>query len=132
MPDQLELNLEAKLRLMTADEIYAATDPDWLRLIKEDLRIERKIAAIHARDLSIIFSQFANTPPHGGIIAIGVSDEGELDGILSQGTKQLNALERTGDIYCPDAKYEVKRVNIKNRLGQPDQLLLIRVHYHGG
>jgi ATP-dependent DNA helicase RecG len=130
MAQQFELSLETQLRLLTADEIYSMAEPEHLKLIKEDRRIERKSVGIHSRDLATWFSMWANTAPHGGIIAIGVSNDGELEGVLESSQKHLNDLERTGDVYCPDAKYEFKKINITNKNGQPDQLLIIRVHYH--
>ena len=131
MVDQLELSLEARARLLTVDEIYSLADAAWLKILKEDRRVERKSPGIHARDLAQWFSMWANTAPHGGIIAIGVSDNGEIEGILSASVKHINEIERTGDNCCPDAKYEYKRKEVINKAGQQDQILLIRVHYNG-
>ena len=132
MSEQLELGLESRMRLMTADEIYSLEDASWAGMIKEDARVERKLSAIHARELAIWFSMWANSPPHGGIIAIGVEDKNaHFEGILNQSVEHINDLERAGDVYCPDAKYETKRIKIVNSKGALDQLLLIRVHYNG-
>jgi hypothetical protein len=131
MVDQLELSLEARARLLTVDEIYSLADAAWLKILKEDRRVERKSSGIHARDLAQWFSMWANTAPHGGIVAIGVSDKGEIEGILSASVKHINEIERAGDNCCPDAKYEYKRKEVTNKDGQPDQILLIRVHYNG-
>jgi ATP-dependent DNA helicase RecG len=130
MPEQLEMSLEARCRLLTVDEIYRSEDSSWLRIIKEDSRVERKEAGIHAKALSVWFSMWANTPPHGGVIVIGISDNGDILGTLHQEVKHMNELERTGDVYCPDARCEFKKLEVLNRNGQRDQLLLIRVHYN--
>lgn len=130
MAEQLELSLEARVRLFTPDEIYALEDADLLKLIREDRRVERKIATIQAKGLAQYFSMWANTPPSGGVIAIGISNGGDLSGTLVVGVSHLNDLERAGDTCCPDARYETRRANISNSDGQPDQLLLIRVHYN--
>jgi ATP-dependent DNA helicase RecG len=118
MSYQFELELESKLRLLTADEIYTLKDPAWLKMIQEDRRVERKSVGIHARDLASWFSMWANTAPHGGLIAIGISNNGDLEGILSASPKHVNDLERTGDVYCPDARYEFKRVTVTNKDGR--------------
>jgi ATP-dependent DNA helicase RecG len=43
--------------------------------------------------------------------------------------KHLNELERAGDIHCPDARYGCKHVGIRNKEGEEDFILLIRVQY---
>lgn len=131
MPQQLQLSLEARARLLTVDEIYSLADASWLRLLKEDRRVERKSPGIHARELAQWFSMWANTAPHGGIIAVGVADNGEMTGVLSASVSHLNNLERTGDTHCPDAKYEYKRTEIRNAAGEVDQIVLFRIHYNG-
>lgn len=130
MIKQLDLFDLARARLMSVDEIYSAVDSNWLQIIQEDRRIERKPAGIHQKALGEYFSMWANTPPNGGIIAIGVEDKGELSGLSTVGTRHVNDLERTGDVCCPDARYETKRDYVTNADGRPDQILLIRVHYH--
>jgi len=130
MHEQIELSFEARSRLLTVDEIYALKDASWLKLISEDRRVERKTVGIQGRGLADWFSMWANTAPHGGIIAIGISDTGEIDGILNTSVSHINDLERTGDIFCPDSKYEFKRAPVTNEDGKPDQLILIRVHYN--
>jgi ATP-dependent DNA helicase RecG len=109
---------------------YDLADGVLLRLIDEDRRIERKPAGIHQKPLAQYFSMWANTPTDGGVIAIGVEDDGKISGITKVGVAHLNDLERAGDICCPDAKHKTKRVAVTNNKGQPDQILLIRVFYH--
>lgn len=128
--EQLELSLEAQLRLLTPDEIYTLSAPQSLDSIREDRRIERKSPGIAQKALAAYISMWANTPPAGGVIAVGVADNGAIEGILSAGVNHINDLERAGDVCCPDARYESKRVDILSNLGQPDQILLFRVPYH--
>jgi len=73
---------------------------------------------------------WANTPSSGGVIAIGVENDGKISGLSKVGIAHLNDLERAGDICCPDAKHQTKRINITNSNGAEDQILLIRVHYN--
>jgi ATP-dependent DNA helicase RecG len=128
--EQLQLTLEERVPFLTVEEIYDTPDATLLSIIKEDRRIERKPAGINSRALSQYFSMWANTAPDGGVIAVGIEDDGQISGILSVGTTHINDLERTGDTCCGDAKYKTKRVFVENAKGLPDQLLLIRVFYH--
>jgi len=79
---QHELNFEAYMprdvKLMTANEIYS--DIDILRPVdmKENPYVERKSVGIHQKDLGDYFSIFGNTPPDGGIVLIGVEDDGTV------------------------------------------------------
>ena len=69
-----------------------------------------------------------NTQPHGGLIFIGVEDKGAINGCKSLSTGSLNQLEAVRD-YCPDARYEHKKVAIRNRKDEDDFILIIRVKY---
>jgi ATP-dependent DNA helicase RecG len=132
LPPPLQLTLNySPLELATVDEIYHGIDEGMLSILKEDRRIERKPAGIHARELGEYFSMWANTSPEGGLIAIGVADGGTLAGCSSLSTEQVNELERTGDVYCPDAKYDTpKRIAIRRSSdGKPDYVICFRIYY---
>jgi ATP-dependent DNA helicase RecG len=123
---------EAKPRLdqlLTVDEIYAQASPDLFQRLKEDRRLERKPPGHHAEALSPYFSMWANTGPDGGLIVIGVENNGVITGCRSIDTKQLNRLEKAGRDYCPDARYESKRVEIEGPDGEPNFLLIFRVQF---
>jgi ATP-dependent DNA helicase RecG len=115
----------------TPDEIFAAIETDLtvIERFKEDKRVERKPARIHARDLGDYLSVYANRQPHGGIILVGITDDGDIEGCSSLGSTRLNDLERAGSIYCPDARIETRSIRAYNRTGKPDFFLAIRVHY---
>jgi ATP-dependent DNA helicase RecG len=127
--EQLELSFEAKVELWSADEIFFTDSPSVIRAVNEGRQIERKPVGMHANALGIYFSMWANTPPDGGIIAIGVSDDGTIEGVSKTSANHLNDLERTGDIYCPDARYKIRYVPCVNAKGEPDQIMLIRVFF---
>jgi ATP-dependent DNA helicase RecG len=71
---------ESLLQLLSVDEIYHKADGRMLVELKEDRRIERKPAKIHARELGEYFSMWANTAPDGGIMALGVENDGAFSG----------------------------------------------------
>jgi|SRR5271157_5462358 len=127
---QFELDFMKPEPLMTPDEIYASVNQGLLKRLEEDRRIERKPAGIHANALGDYFSLWANTAPYGGIIVLGVENDGLVSGCSHLSTSQLNELERAGHVYCPDARYDSKRLEVVNALGERDFLLIFRVYYH--
>lgn len=126
---QLRLPLDGLLHLMPVDEIYERADQQLLKKLEEDRRIERKPAGTQPRALSDYFSMWANTLPEGGLIVLGVENKGEISGCRKLSQNQLNDIERTSDVYCPDAKYRMKRLPVKHPDGSDDFLILFRVFY---
>jgi ATP-dependent DNA helicase RecG len=72
---------------------------------------------------------WANTAPDGGLIVIGMEDKGPVSGCMSIGIARLNEIERAGEVYSPDARYDSKRIAATRTDGSQDFLLLIRVYY---
>ena len=129
-PEQLNLPILRKTELIPVDTLYAEADQPLLqRLRSEDRRYERKSTLMQAQLLGDYLSIMANTAPDGGLIAIGVDDDGAFSGCVNTNPKHLNELERAGNVYCPDARYECKRVVIQNKNGRDDFVLLLRVYY---
>jgi len=130
---QLLLDFEAGSRppveLMSPQDIFANASQDLLSRLKECSVIERKAVGIHAGPLSEWVCMWANTPSQGGLIAIGIEDDGTFSGCLSAEQSHVNGLEKAGHIHCPDAKYEYKRVPIKNASGSADYVLLLFVDH---
>jgi ATP-dependent DNA helicase RecG len=126
---QLGFAFEGPLALLTVDEIYEHADQDLLERVKEDRRIERKPAGTHPKALGEYFSMWANTAPDGGIIVIGLENDGAASGCSSLSPDKLNALEQTRMIYCPDARDQSKRVSVTRDDYQEDFILIFRVFY---
>ena len=60
----------------------------------------------------------------------GVDDDGNLIGCTGTSQDQLNWHDKVGREFCPDARYDTKRVECVRTLDrQPDFVLLIRVYY---
>lgn len=129
---QLPLDLQPPKRslpqLWTPDDIFNAVDQEALEEFKEDHRVERKRVNISPRSLAEYVSMWANTQPHGGIVFIGIGNDGEMLGCKSSGVEHLNALRAVRQL-CPDAKYEFKPVEIINERGEDDYVLAMRVYY---
>lgn len=121
---------EGSSPLLTVDEIYKNPSQSLLQSLKEDRRIERKPPGVHADFLGTYFSMWANTHPDGGLIIIGIEDNGTISGCAKVGVEHINDLEwSAGAIFCPDASYDTKRVPVKLADGKDDFVLLIRVFY---
>ena len=115
------------LQLMSPDEIFANASPSLLSQLSEDRRIERKQASEHVPVISEYISMWANTKPEGGLIAVGMLDDGSFSGCASLPSPSLNNLEKAGRTHCPDASLETNRVSVKNVKGNDDFVVLFRV-----
>ncbi len=72
---------------------------------------------------------WGNSGPNGGLIFVGIENNGEIVGCEQCGAVHLNDLEDAARIFCQDAKVEYKRVPITNSKGHDDFLLVFRVHW---
>ncbi len=127
---QLSLQFDQILALLTPDEIYAQAEESLLRSISEDRRIERKSAKVKRSDLGEYFSMWANTAPDGGIIVVGMADNGEVQGCHGLSPGELNDSEKAGHEFCPEARWESKRVSGRTSGGVATFLVVFRVFYH--
>jgi len=126
---QLFLPFDAPEQLLSPDELFQREDTALLLRSEEDPRIEWKSARYQARALGDYFSMWANTPPDGGLLVVGLEANGTVTGCARLPQNKTNDLERAGDIYCPDARYDTKRLAVQNAEDRPDYLLLFRVFY---
>lgn len=127
--DQLVLTFDGVPALLSVSEIYDNLSVELLARLHEDRRVERKPAAFQPRYLADYLSMFANTKPEGGIVVVGMDDRGNVTGCSQLTIERVNDLERVGTVYCPDARYESKRLGALNPSGKQDFLLVIRVFY---
>jgi len=126
---QMSLQFDGLLALMSVDEIYEKADQALLERLQEDRRIERKPAGTHTKTLGDYFSMWANSLPQGGLLAIGIENDGKVSGCKLLSQDRLNDLERSGTIYCPDARYQSKRLPVRREDGQDDFLVLFRIFH---
>jgi len=92
----------------------------------ETLYFDRKRAKIQPQDLANEIASFANA--NGGVIAVGVTDGGELEGFNPYGIDKLNELQKvvTG-LLNPSPIYEYELVDIKNVKNEEDKILLFHI-----
>jgi len=126
---EFEFERPKPVELFTPDEIFQQADSATLSKFYENSKFERKSAAIHARELAEYYSMFANTKPDGGVIAIGVRNDGTLEGCGSLQPERLNRIEQAGQ-YCSDAKHASRHVPFQRKDGDQDFVILVRVFYN--
>jgi ATP-dependent DNA helicase RecG len=134
---QIMANKQVQLGLFDAvppkfwspDRIFNVIDPYDLESVGESQVFERKPVGIHARDLAKWIAAWSIVKPDGGVIAVGVNDDGTLQGCSSADPAHINRLEQVRD-YCPDARIEMRQIHFRRKDdGELDCLILIRVKY---
>jgi len=119
------------LSLLTPDQIFDRADEAMLRSLVEDRRFEKKPNGLSIRDLGDYVCMWANTPPDGGVMAIGIRKDKTFEGLESLGLAYVSDFESAHANYCPDAECVTRRVQIhRDGDGGEDFVLLIRVKYH--
>ncbi len=115
---------------MSPDEIFEQAEEGLLRRLREDHRVERKPAHFSGSNLAEYLCMWANTAPDGGLIVVGMRDDGAFEGCNTLSQDNLNKLDKVGYTWCPDACTQVKRVPVSKPSGEADFVLLFRVSYH--
>ncbi|MFV2053168.1 ATP-binding protein [Aliiroseovarius sp. YM-037] len=130
--EQLELDLQPPLpsltQLWTPDDIFGEQDPSVVLGFKEDPRVERKRAKISQKALADYVVMWANTQPHGGLVLIGVENDGSVSGCKAVAVEHLNALRTVGRLV-PDARFEFRNLAVKNSKGEDDYIVMLRVFH---
>jgi ATP-dependent DNA helicase RecG len=128
--EQLSFSFETPSTLLAPDDIFGLSDDsELLRRLKESRQWERKPPGIHPRALGEYFSMWANTSPDGGLVAVGIEDNGEISGCHRLSQNQVNALEKSGYVYCSEARSQSKLVQVTAEDGYPSFVILFRVFY---
>lgn len=96
MTFQLNFTFEELYPILSPDDIYSSISPEVIERLKEDRRIERKPAGTQARELGTYFSMWANTPPEGGLLLLGVEDDGIISGCNRLTNAELNNRDQSG------------------------------------
>jgi ATP-dependent DNA helicase RecG len=121
-----------QMLLLSVDRLYDIAGQETLKILKEDKRVERKpISVMKAHELADYFSMWANTGPEGGLIAVGIANDGTAVGCLSTEIEYLNRLETEAYNQCPDARPQCKRIEVRrDKDGERDIVLLFRVRFN--
>lgn len=126
---QLFLFEQPPHELLTVDELYSRLDDSLIARLTEDPRIERKSPGVHAAALADYLVMFANTPPDGGMVLVGVEDDGRVTGCQGLPTERRNSLQKAGDTHTTGVKYDVRIAPATTIDGGRGFVLAFRVFY---
>ena len=111
---------------MNISKINTSLTIEYLTKTPENLYLDRKRAKVSLQDLANEVASFANA--NGGVIAVGITDDGIIEGFNSYGTKKLNDCQKIVSSYLnPAPVYECELVNIKNQKDEDDNILLFHI-----
>jgi ATP-dependent DNA helicase RecG len=118
------------IQAMTPHDLFSHADEKLLDRLVENSGVEKKSGKYGKMQLCDYFSMWANTSPDGGLILVGVENDGRKSGLMQLSEKQIADLELCGPHLCPDAKFDQKKINILNDAGQSDFVLLFYIRYN--
>lgn len=126
--DELESSHPLRLlpELWSPLEIYENFQESDATVFEEDFRLDRKRANYAIRALAADLSAFSNNAPYGGVLLIGVADDGAIIGFEDVGADRASEFEQQNP-NCPEARFETRRVGVTNVKGNPDFIVVIRV-----
>ena len=111
---------------MSLSKINSRINLDYLKNEKENLYFERKRAKISLQDLADEIEAFANS--NGGIIVVGITDDGKIEGFNIYGKNKLNECQKAVTNYLKNTpKYRIELLDIENEKGEMDNLLLFHI-----
>lgn len=128
MSFDLALPIKGLTQLWTPIEIYERLNADNVRQFVEDRRVEHKSIGVQPKALAEYLSMWSNTQPYGGLIIVGINDDGEVGGCKAMAHSHKNDLENLTHL-CPDARWASKSVAVKNAGGEDDFVLVFQVSY---
>ncbi len=111
---------------MSLSKINSRINLEYLKTEKENLYFERKKAKISLQDLANEIASFANS--NGGIIAVGICDDGKIEGFNVYGKDKLNDCQKVVTNFLKNTPtYRTELIEIKNEKGEDDNLLLFHI-----
>lgn len=111
---------------MNISNININITKDYLINTKENLYFDRKRAKISQLDLANEIASFANA--NGGVIAVGITDDGYIEGYNIYGIDKLNDCQKVVTGYLnPSPIYECEVINIKNNKNEDDHIILFHI-----
>ena len=111
---------------MSLSKINSRINLEYFKTEKENLYFERKKAKISLQDLANEIASFANS--NGGIIAVGICDDGKIEGFNVYGKDKLNDCQKVVTNFLKNTPtYRTELIEIKNEKGEDDNLLLFHI-----
>ena len=104
--------------LFKPDQIFESNDAKFLSRLTGDTRFDRKSAKVEANGLAVCLSALGNGPAvEGGVIAVGIENDGRITGCKSLSARRLQEIESSGRDLCHDGRFETRRVEVVNDRG---------------
>lgn len=110
---------------MIQSKINQYVNEDFLRFSKESQKYDRKSAKIEVKDIANTIAGFANAD--GGIIAIGIKDDGTLEGFEKFPNKDNEFLSKLSDFLKTVPEIKSEKLSIINSNNNEDFILLIYI-----
>ena len=111
---------------MSLSKINSRINLEYLTKEKENLYFDRKRGKISLQDLANEVASFANS--NGGLIAVGITDEGKIEGFNVYGTEKFNECQKVVPTYLKNTPtYRIELINIKNEKDEDDNILLFHI-----
>lgn len=111
---------------MSLSKINSRINLEYLTKEKENLYFDRKRGKISLQDLANEVASFANS--NGGLIAVGITDEGKIEGFNVYGKEKLKECQKVVTNYLKNTPtYRIELINIKNEKDEDDNILLFHI-----
>ncbi len=111
---------------MTLSKINSIITENYLKNTKENLYFERKRAKISMQDLANEIASFSNA--NGGVIAVGITDDGKIEGFNNYGINKLNDFQKVITNYLsPTPNYKTELIEVENVKNEKDNIILFHI-----
>ena len=111
---------------MNISKINFSLTLEYLKKNPESLYFDRKRAKVSLQDLANEIASFANA--NGGVVAVGITDDGIIEGFNQYGVAKLNDCQKVISSYLnPTPIYECELINVKNSKDEEDNILLFHI-----
>lgn len=110
---------------MIQSNINLDVNEEFLRFSKEGQKYDRKSAKIEVKDIANTVAGFANAD--GGLLAIGIKDDGTLEGFENYPNKDNDFLSKLSDFLKTVPEIKSEKLNITNTNGNDDFILLLYI-----
>ena len=107
-------------------KINSIITESYLKTAKENLYFERKRARVSMQDSANEIASFANA--NGGVIAVGITDDGNIEGFNNYGINKLNDFQKVITNYLsPTPNYKTELIEVDNIKNEKDNILLFHI-----
>ena len=107
-------------------KINSIITESYLKTAKENLYFERKRARVSMQDLANEIASFTNE--NGGVIVVGMTDDGNIEGFNNYGINKLNDFQKVITNYLsPTHNYKTELIEVDNIKNKNDNILLFHI-----